>query len=89
MRNKRPVLFGIDPSKLEALKALAAARGTTYSALIREAVDRFLAPVPEPLPAVFTTREYGCGCTAKGPGDVPLYCPEHGTPQMIEFTPAP
>jgi hypothetical protein len=34
MRNKRPVLFGIDPSKLEALKALAAARGTTYSALV-------------------------------------------------------
>jgi hypothetical protein len=87
MRNKRPVLFGIDPSKLEALKALAAARGTTYSALIREAIDRALAP--EALPALFTTREYGCGCTAKGPGDVPPYCPEHGTPPMIEFTPAP
>lgn len=29
---------------------------------------------------LFTTREYPCGCSASGPGDVPNYCPEHPTP---------
>lgn len=28
---------------------------------------------------LWTTREYPCGCTAYGSGDVPNYCPEHGT----------
>jgi hypothetical protein len=27
--------------------------------------------------AVYTTREYPCGCRANGPGNVPAYCPDH------------
>lgn len=32
---------------------------------------------------LFTERFYPCGCTAAGHGDVPAYCPEHGTPPTI------
>lgn len=34
--------------------------------------------------AEWTHREYSCGCSASGPGDVPSYCPEHN-----EFQPPP
>lgn len=27
--------------------------------------------------SLYTKREYPCGCSAEGPGDVPPYCPEH------------
>ncbi len=31
---------------------------------------------------LFTTRVYPCGCSAHGEGDIPAYCPEHGTPPL-------
>ena len=27
---------------------------------------------------LYTTRQYPCGCSAAGPGDVPAYCSQHG-----------
>jgi len=27
--------------------------------------------------ALYTIRNYSCGCTAEGYGDIPNYCPEH------------
>ena len=31
-----------------------------------------------------TTREYPCGCSATGPGDVPAYCSTHGVHPNVE-----
>ena len=33
-----------------------------------------------------THRQYPCGCSATGPGDVPAYCPEHGKPSLKVVT---
>lgn len=33
--------------------------------------------------ALYTTRQYPCGCKAEGTGDVPDYCSEHGTPPAL------
>jgi hypothetical protein len=30
-------------------------------------------------PMLYTRRQYPCGCTAEGPGDVPAYCGTHGS----------
>lgn len=34
--------------------------------------------------ALYTTREYPCGCKAEGPGDVPAYCDVHAA-QETDF----
>jgi len=34
--------------------------------------------------ALWTKREYPCGCTASGLGDVPAYCAAHGVPPIFE-----
>jgi hypothetical protein len=39
-----------------------------------------IAPQEKPVALLYTTRQYPCGCRAEGTGDVPAYCPEHGTP---------
>ena len=35
----------------------------------------------------FTTRVYECGCEARGSGNVPLYCGNHGTPPTLSSNP--
>jgi hypothetical protein len=36
-------------------------------------------------PVLQTTRDYPCGCSASGPGDVPAYCSEHGVrPEVMQ-----
>ena len=36
---------------------------------------------PEP---PYVIREYECGCSANGPGNIPKHCPEHGQPTTLK-----
>lgn len=43
-----------------------------------------------PAAALYTTRQYPCGCAAEGYGDIPAYCGNHGTvPDYLDTTDVP
>ncbi len=45
-----------------------------------EDLDRVNDPKSDDYQGQTETVSYPCGCSATGPGPLPNYCPEHGTP---------